>query len=130
MIFLQSRFGRSVMSALIVLLAMFAPARAQDYRGKVQGVVTDSSNAALAGAKVTLRNVGTGVEVTRQTNAEGLYIFDFVESGTYLVTVEAQGFKKFEQRNIPVQNRGDITVNAKMEIGGVSEVITIQDSPV
>jgi hypothetical protein len=103
---------------------------AQDYRAKVQGTVTDTIGSSLAGAKVILLNVGTGVEVTRQTNGEGLYIFDFVESGTYSVIVEVQGFKKFEQRNILVQNRGDITVNAKMEVGGVSEVVTIQDTPV
>jgi len=127
---LQSRFGRSVLCALAALLVMPALTRAQDYRGKVQGVVTDTSNAALAGANVTLRNVGTGVEVTRQANSEGRYIFDFVESGAYSIIVEATGFKKYEQRNITVQNRGDVTVDAKLEIGGVTEVITVQDSPV
>ncbi|MBS1788828.1 MAG: carboxypeptidase regulatory-like domain-containing protein [Acidobacteria bacterium] len=113
-----------------LLLSFTGLAIAQDYRAKLQGVITDTNQAALAGVKVTLRNIGTGVEVTRQTNAEGRYIFDFVESGTYSVLVEAQGFKKFEQRNILVQNRGDVTVDAKLEIGGVSEVITVQDSPV
>src|SRR5262247_4555777 len=116
--------------ALVAVLGMSAQALAQDYRGKVQGVVTDASNAALAGANVTLKNVGTGVEVTRQTNSEGRYIFDFVESGVYAVLVEATGFKKYEQRNITVQNRADITVDAKLEIGGVTEVITVQDTPV
>lgn len=114
--------------ALFVALPLLG--LAQDYRAKVQGVVTDTNKAALAGAKVTLKNIGTGIEVTRQTNGDGNYIFDFVESGIYSVTVQAQGFKKFEQRNITIQNRGDITVNAAMEIGGVTEVVTIQDSPV
>src|SRR5262245_33752440 len=127
---LQSRFVRGVLIALVALLVMSAPAHAQDYRGKVQGVVTDATNAALAGVKVTLKNVGTGVEVTRQTNSEGRYVFDFVESGGYAVLVEANGFKKYEQRNVTVQNRGDVTVDAKLEIGGVTEVITVQDSPV
>src|SRR5687767_3963325 len=127
---LQSRFGRSVLTALIAILVISTTARAQDYRGKVQGAVTDASGAALAGVAVTLRNVGTGVEVTRQTNSEGRYIFDFVESGVYTVLVEATGFKKYEQRNVTVQNRGDVTVDARLEIGGVTEVITVQDSPV
>jgi hypothetical protein len=127
---LQSRLGRSVLSALVAILVMSTPALAQDYRAKVQGVVTDSSGAALAGVNVTLKNVGTGVDVTRQTNSEGRYIFDFVESGVYAVLVEATGFKKYEQRNITVQNRGDVTVDARLEIGGVTEVITVQDSPV
>ncbi len=130
MISSQSRFGRSVLCALAALLVISAPAWAQDYRGKVQGVVTDTSNAAIAGANVTLRNVGPGVEVTRQTNGEGHYIFDFVESGVYSVIVQATGFKKHEQRNITVQNRGDVTVDARLEIGGVTEVVTVQDSPV
>src|SRR5262249_45744161 len=107
---LQSRFGLSVLCALAALLVMSALARAQDYRGKAQGQVTDANNAALAGANVTLRNVGTGVEVTRQTNSEGRYIFHFVESGAYSIIVEATGFKKYEQRNITVHIRGDVTV--------------------
>jgi hypothetical protein len=41
--------------------------RAQDYRGKVQGSITDPSRAAIADAGVTLKNVGTGVAVTRET---------------------------------------------------------------
>jgi hypothetical protein len=127
---LQSRLGRGVLVALVAIIAMSAPARAQDYRGKVQGVVTDASGGALAGANVTLKNVGTGVDVTRQTNSEGRYIFDFVESGVYAVLIEATGFKKYEQRNVTIQNRGDVTVDAKLEIGGVTEVITVTDSPV
>src|SRR5262249_8475968 len=127
---LQSRFGLSVLCALAALLVMSALARAQDYRGKAQGQVTDANNAALAGASVTLRNVGTGVEVTRQTNSEGRYIFDFVESGAYSIIVEANGFKKYEQRNITVQNRGDVTVDARLEIGGATEGITVHDSAV
>lgn len=114
----------------VVSCSLMTLVHAQDYRAKLQGTVVDASGGALPGAKVKLRNVGTGVEVTRQSNGEGLYIFDFVESGTYTILVEATGFKRFEQRNILVQNRGDITVNAKMEVGGVSEVVTIQDTPV
>lgn len=127
---LQSRLAHVVLAALVAVFVMTAPALAQDYRAKVQGVVTDASGAALAGANVTLKNIGTGVEVTRQTNSEGRYIFDFVESGVYAVLVETTGFKKYEQRNITVQNRADITVDAHLEIGGVSEVITVTDSPV
>ncbi|MDX2033285.1 MAG: carboxypeptidase regulatory-like domain-containing protein [Blastocatellia bacterium] len=117
-----------LLGALCLFLTM--PVAAQDYRAKLQGFVQDASGGAIPNAKVVLRNVGTGVDVSRMSNGEGLYIFDFIESGTYTVIVEAQGFKRFEQRNILVQNRGDLTVNARMEVGGVTEVITIQDTPV
>lgn len=116
--------------ALAVLSLSSLLVFAQDYRAKVQGLVADASGGALPNAKVTLKNDNTGVSVTRVTNSEGRYIFDFVESGTYSITVETSGFKKFEQRAFLVQNRGDITVDARMEIGGVTEVITVQDTPV
>lgn len=114
-----------------VLFLTLAPfVTAQDYRAKVQGAVTDAANAAIPNAKVTLKNDGTGVTVTRTTNAEGRYIFDFVESGIYTVMVEASGFKRYEQRGFTVQNRGDLTVDAHLETGAVSESVTIVDSPV
>jgi Carboxypeptidase regulatory-like domain/TonB dependent receptor len=126
----QSRTGPNGLVVLLVLLLFPVLTLGQDYRGKVQGTITDPAQAACADAKVTLRNLGTGVEVTRQTNTEGRYIFDFVESGVYLILVEARGFKKHEQQNIKVENRGDVTVDAHLEIGPVSEVITVEAAPV
>ncbi|MEP7341764.1 MAG: carboxypeptidase-like regulatory domain-containing protein [Acidobacteriota bacterium] len=130
MISIQFHRQHGVFLALAILLLIPALSQAQDYRGKVQGIVTDASKSAIAGAKVLLRNVNTGVEVTRQTNGDGNYIFDFVESGTYSILVEVSGFKKFEQRGFTVQNRGDVTVDAHLEIGSVTEAVTITDSPV
>jgi len=60
-------------------------ATAQDYRAKVQGIVTDPSQAAVMDAKVTLKNINTGVENARQTDSTGHYLFDFVQPGTYSV---------------------------------------------
>lgn len=128
---LFSAFSRPrVVSALVLLIILSVSIVAQDYRAKLQGAVTDQANAAVANASVVLKNIGTGVEVTRQSNSDGRFIFDFVESGTYSVTVSAAGFKRFEQRSILVQNRGDLTVDAHLETGAVSESITIVDTPV
>jgi hypothetical protein len=60
---------------------------AQEYRARVQGIVTDPSHAAVANAKVALRNISTGVESVRQTDSSGHYLFDFVLPGAYSVTV-------------------------------------------
>src|SRR5258708_22775812 len=62
---------------LVFLCASFAVA--QDYRGKVQGIVSDENGAAIPGAHVVLRNTKTGVEATRAADSNGRYIFDFVE---------------------------------------------------
>ena len=57
--------------------------QAQDYRARIQGIVTDSSQGAISGAKVTLLNAGTGVTAMKTTAVNGLYAFDFVEPGIY-----------------------------------------------
>ena len=59
--------------AFFAMLPVLCPvASAQDYRGSVQGVVTDQTQAAVAEATVVLRNVGTNIEATKQTDAHGL----------------------------------------------------------
>src|SRR5262245_48147197 len=115
---------------LVVLTLSITAALAQDTRAKVQGQVTDSTNAVIAGATVTLRKENTGVPSQQQTNVVGQYLFDFVLPGGYTVTIEMSGFKQFVQRNILVQARGDVTVNAVLEVGNTRETVTVEASPV
>jgi hypothetical protein len=116
--------------AVAALLSLCAVVHAQDTRGRVQGVVTDSSQAVVAGAKVTLSNDNTAVSNTVETNQVGQYIFDYVNPGNYTLSVEMQGFRKFVQKNILVQSRGDVSVNAALEIGSVGEQVTVEAAPV
>lgn len=77
-----------------------------------------------------LRNTQTGVEVTRQTNSEGHYTFDFIEPGEYIVVIEQTGFKKAVQENVNVRVRADITVDLKLSVGGVQETVTVESPPI
>jgi hypothetical protein len=103
---------------------------AQDYRAKLQGIVTDSSQRAIGGATVTLLNANTGVTATKTTAVNGFYTFEFVAPGMYTVTVEHHGFSRFAQTNIQVQVRGDVTVNASLTVGAVAETVNVQASAV
>ena len=102
---------------------------AQDYRARVQGAIVDESSGALPGATVTLRNDATGVAVTRPTNQDGRYVFDFVDPGTYTVIAELQGFKAVEQKNVAVQQRGDVTVDLTLAIGTLEERVVVEVAP-
>ncbi|HEX6183415.1 MAG TPA: carboxypeptidase-like regulatory domain-containing protein, partial [Pyrinomonadaceae bacterium] len=124
------RFLLGVVATAALLLGSALPAAAQDYRGKVQGSVSDVNTAAVPGARVVLRNDDTGVEVVRQTDSDGHYQFDFVDPGTYTVTVELAGFKKAEQKNVLVRQRGDVTADVTLEVGGVTDVVTVEAPPV
>ncbi len=103
---------------------------AQELRGRVQGTVTDPSEAVVAGAKITLLNVNTGVATVRPSNPAGQYLFDYVSPGTYTLTVEMEGFGRFVQENILVQTRADVTVDAVLRLGGVAESVTVREAPV
>jgi hypothetical protein len=103
---------------------------AQDYRAKVQGVVSDTSQASVVGAKVTLLNNGTGISASRDTIANGTYLFDNVEPGTYTVSAEFQGFSRQVRENVLVQTRADVTVDFSLKPGAVVETVNVSASTV
>jgi hypothetical protein len=117
--------------ALLLCLALLAPiVQGQEFRGKIQGLVTDQSQAVIPGATVTLLNIKTAVQTVKITNESGLYRFDNVDPGAYTLTVELKGFSKFVQENITVQAMADITVNAALKVGAITDTVTVTESPV
>jgi hypothetical protein len=112
-------------STLAVLGIVCTSLRAQDPRAHVQGLVVDASNASIVGATVTLSNINTGVKTVRPTNETGLYRFDYVDPGTYTITIEATGFTRFAQQNFEIRAQGDVTVNATLNPGSVQETVTV-----
>jgi hypothetical protein len=113
-----------VLTTLVLLVGV---ATAQDYRARVQGIVTDPSQGAVVGANVVVRNLNTGIEQTRQTDSTGHYLFDFVQPGTYSVSVTATGFQKFVQGTVTVMTAGDVTVNAQLTVGAVVETVNVTE---
>ncbi len=65
---------------------------AQSSFTSVRGTVTDRSGALLPNAQVTLKNQGSGVVQTHTSDSSGLYQFQQLAPGTYLLTVSAPGF--------------------------------------
>jgi hypothetical protein len=111
-------------------LASLNTASAQELRGSVRGVITDSSGSFVVGAQVSLKNVSTNIQVQRESNDAGQYLFDFVSPGAYVLNVEMLGFRSFVQENILVQTRSDVTVNARLEVGQLTETIRVTAAPV
>ncbi|MBK9170725.1 MAG: TonB-dependent receptor [Bryobacterales bacterium] len=114
----------------IMLSLIVAASWAQDYRGRVQGIVTDASNATIPGAQLTLLNTNTLLSQVRTTDASGRYLFDFVEPGPYSLTAESPGFGKFVKENIQVLVRSDITIDVPLQIGDVTQTILVAESAV
>jgi len=115
---------------LSAIAVCFSCLFAQDYRARIQGLVTDSSNAVVAGARLTLQNNGTGIATVRETSANGVYLFDNVEPGTYTITGELAGFSKQVRENVLVQTRADVTVDFSLTPGGTVETVTVSAASV
>jgi hypothetical protein len=71
------RKGRALL-ALLLVAAFAGRTEAQEHRGRVQGQITDSSQAIVPGASVALMDNDTGVQNVRVTSREGRFLFDYV----------------------------------------------------
>ncbi|MGC8794016.1 MAG: TonB-dependent receptor domain-containing protein [Bryobacteraceae bacterium] len=111
---------------LLVLGATLASA--QEVRASITGIVTDPSGAPVAGATVTVTNVAQNVSVTTKTNESGNYVTPFLAPGTYRLTVEQSGFKKFVRENIVLQALDRLRLDVQLELGQLTESITVSAS--
>ena len=117
-------WGRS--AQVLFLAALFTCyVRAQDTRGTISGTVTDPVAAAVVGAAVVVTNTATGVATPLTTNSSGYYEAPPLVEGQYQVTVEAPGFKKTVRSNLILTSRGQLKIDLQLEVGGVSESVTI-----
>ena len=119
--------ARIAFTTICLLILAAGILTAQEYRGRVQGTVRDTSEAVIPGANVTLHNINTGISTVRTTNEAGHYIFDLVDPGSYSISIENSGFSKFIQENVPVAARGDVTVDATLKAGDVRETVTVSE---
>jgi hypothetical protein len=94
--------------------------------GTIRGTVTDPSGAVIPGARVGA--ILGATEVSRATNSDedGDYIFPALPVGHYTVVVDASGFKEFVTRDIEVSIGRVAVVNAKLELGTLSEVVNAE----
>ncbi len=112
----------------VALLA--TPLSAQVATGTILGNVKDASGAAVPGAQVTATNVDTQFSRNTTTDGEGQYALLLLPVGNYRVNVALDGFKSFTQVGIMLEVGRNARVDAVIEPGAVSEVVSVTaDSP-
>src|SRR6202051_1563754 len=115
---------RARLVLMLVLLAAVSVA-AQTFRGTILGTVTDAQGAVLPGAKVTVKNAGTGLERTTDTSADGSYALPQLPIGTYTVTVSQPGFQTSVVSGVTVGVAGERRVDATLKTGQVSTKVEV-----
>lgn len=101
-------------------------ALAQDPRGAITGRVTDASGAVIPAVEVRAENAVTGVKASTTTNETGNFRLPFLLPGTYSLSTEAPGFKRFVRTNVEVRVSETSTVNITIEVGLVTESIEVK----
>src|SRR5215213_6921322 len=114
-------FFLSLMVVLLVAPATFG----QTVTGTLQGTVSDSKGAVVAGAYVLLRNLETGQERNIKTNGDGRYDATFLPLGRYVVTASGTGFSKVAQENIEVTLNQTRVVDFTLNPSGVTEAVIV-----
>ena len=116
------RRGVVLTFALIVLSSgmLFAGVTAS-----ISGTVKDSSGAAIAGAKVTATNVGTGISVSQPTNGQGYYSFQSLPLGSYTIEVEQKGFKTYRQTGLVLDVNAALLSDAVLQVGQNNEHVDV-----
>src|SRR5271165_7363900 len=87
---------------LVFVLLAAVTLSAQTFRGTILGTVTDPSGAVVSGAKVTVKNTGTGLERATETSGDGSYSVPELPIGTYTVTITLSGFETFVTTDVTV----------------------------
>ena len=114
-----------VWGLLVLLLAFSAPGLAQTFRGTILGTVTDTSGAAIVGAKVTCHNVNTGVDRPTETNADGEYRVPELPIGIYTVTIEKSGFQRSVTGPVTVRVAEEERADAVLKPAEVTQKVEV-----
>ncbi len=123
---LSMRTRSLVVQVLLVLVfgLGLTTAHAQ-YRGSVQGTVTDAQGAVVQGATVTLTDKETNRTLTAETNSAGVYNIGALPPSRYTLTVEKMGFKKQVLEDAGILSEQSNAVNVVLSVGEVAETMTV-----
>jgi hypothetical protein len=124
------RFFKCLIGILLAVgfIAAFTarPARAQtSAAGQITGTVTDVSHAVIAGAKVTVMDLDTGIAHIFTTNSAGLYAAPFLTPGRYVVSATANNFGTVEAENLTLLVGQTLTVNLTLKVRSASTTVEV-----
>lgn len=92
------------------------PALHAQYRGAIQGVVTDPTGAVIPGAQLTLTNTATNEKQTATSNGAGVYNFNGLPPGTFSLTVERSGFNTKTYSSVQIIPEQSNSFNVQMTV--------------
>jgi carboxypeptidase family protein len=113
-----------VLGLCILCLAFSVPARAQVVGATVSGSITDPRGDAIPGAKISAKNLGTGVTTTTTTNATGAFSIANLNPAEYEISASAAGFST-AQTKVTLAVGAKQEVNLALKVGQVTQIVEV-----
>ena len=92
------------------------------------GVVVDTSGGVIPGADVVVKQNATGVTISAVTNADGVFSFPALNTGTYTVTVSLTGFKTYVSNDVVLTSGTGANLRVPLEVGVIEEQVTVSSA--
>jgi hypothetical protein len=125
--FVGCKLAFSLFACFVALLLCVSIAQAQSAgTGAIVGTVTDPTGAVVPNATVTSTSKATNQSRTVTTGADGLYKFSLLPPGTYSLKFSSANFKTSEVPSVTVNVTETKTVNQVLEVGAISEKVTVE----
>jgi len=112
-----------------LLIASVSSSYAQQITGTIDGDVKDEQGALVPNAVIIATNVTTGFTRTTKSGADGGFNIQYLPVGTYSVTVNAAGFKKFVQQNLVISVDQTQALSVTLSVGAESQTIEVTTAP-
>jgi hypothetical protein len=109
----------------IALLAAALTLSAQEFRGTLNGRVTDPAGLGVPNVKIVITKTDTNTRSETVSGADGNYTMPFLAPGPYAVTAETAGFKTYSHSGIDIGTNQRVTVDIALEIGSSSDQVTV-----
>src|SRR4026207_1923638 len=121
----------TVLCLCVTLLAMAAPTFAQEFRGRINGTVTDNTGAVLPGVTVTASSPALIQPQVQVSGADGGFRFLALPPGVYTIDFELTGFNPVKRQDVRVIINQTLTVDMQMQVATLQETVTVTgDSPI
>src|SRR5882762_4089606 len=122
----ESRMKIRLVSKIVFVIALFSATllHAQD-SASVTGTVRDTSGANIANAQVAVTSTDRGINRETTTNSDGEYSVAALPPGSYDIIVTAQGFKKFQAKDVVLRVAAKVRVDVPLQVGAANTEVTV-----
>ena len=115
----------AVFCLCVTLLSLAAPTFAQEFRGRINGTITDNTGAILPGVTVTATSPAMIQPQVQVTGADGSFRFLALNPGVYAIEFDLAGFQKVQRKDVRVVINQTLTVDQQLNVATLQETVTV-----